>query len=189
MTWRCPEPAVLRKAAEGATSLAATLRALEMPDNRSTRTALRRWLTEAGVPVDHFLGQAHGRGRTDQARRGPESVLVLGDGGRRTRSHLLRRALQDIGRPERCAECGTGPTWHGRPMTLEVDHVNGDWADNHPENLRLLCPNCHAITPTWCRGRRSSNTVRGGRVIVPAATGKGYDGSPCGGGAMATQQT
>jgi hypothetical protein len=37
-------------------------------------------------------------------------------------------------------------------MTLEVDHVNGDRTDDRLENLRLLCPNCHAVTRTWCRG-------------------------------------
>ncbi|MGW4837691.1 HNH endonuclease [Streptomyces globisporus] len=72
--------------------------------------------------------------------------------GFRTKTSLLRRALREVGTPEQCDECGTGPVWHGSPITLEIDHVNGDWSDDRAENLRLLCPNCHAVTNTWCRG-------------------------------------
>ena len=42
--------------------------------------------------------------------------------------------------------------WRGKPITLELEHKNADRKDNTRENLELLCPNCHAQTPTWRRG-------------------------------------
>ena len=43
-------------------------------------------------------------------------------------------------------------SWNQRPIPLELDHVNGRRDDNRLENLRVLCPNCHAQTDTY-RGR------------------------------------
>jgi 5-methylcytosine-specific restriction endonuclease McrA len=40
-------------------------------------------------------------------------------------------------------------SWNGSPITLEVDHIDGNASNNLPENLRLLCPNCHSQTATW----------------------------------------
>jgi predicted HNH restriction endonuclease len=45
---------------------------------------------------------------------------------------------------------------------LEIDHINGDIVDNRSENLRFLCPNCHATTPTYCRKKLSVSSALDG---------------------------
>ncbi len=60
------------------------------------------------------------------------------------RNWLLKKAEY------KCEECGWGEKnpLSGR-VPLELDHIDGDHKNNRPENLRILCPNCHALTPTW----------------------------------------
>lgn len=58
-------------------------------------------------------------------------------------------------------------TSHLRPQEVEVDHIDGDPWNNLLDNLRLLCPNCHALTKTY-RGRNIGRT--NGRPRAPTET-------------------
>lgn len=55
-----------------------------------------------------------------------------------------------------CSECGINE-WNGNPITLQVDHVDGNKENNTFDNLRFLCPNCHSQTKTWGIGNISEN--------------------------------
>lgn len=48
-----------------------------------------------------------------------------------------------------CSICGLGDVWMEKPISLQLDHKNGDRFDNTLDNLRILCPNCHSQTETF----------------------------------------
>ena len=56
---------------------------------------------------------------------------------------------------EGCWECGI-TEWNGKPIVLELEHINGDSSDNSEKNLSLLCPNCHSQTDTF-KGKNKGN--------------------------------
>ena len=57
-------------------------------------------------------------------------------------------------RGHRCESCNL-TEWKDQPIPLELEHTDGDNQNHTRENLKLLCCNCHALTPTW-RGRNKN---------------------------------
>lgn len=59
-----------------------------------------------------------------------------------------------------CACCGI-TSWQGTNLTLEVNHKDGNAANNILDNLEFLCPNCHSQTDTYrAKNKNSARTYR-----------------------------
>ena len=75
--------------------------------------------------------------------------------GEVNQTSTLRRYLKET-KGYTCEECGIGDCYNNKPITLQVDHIDGNSDNNFPDNLRLLCPNCHSQTETWVARNKKS---------------------------------
>ena len=138
----------VRAAFAEARSMADLLRRVGLVPRGANYRGMRRRLTQLGLDPSTLQGKSWSKGIPLQ--RTPLSELLVR--GRRCQGPLLIERLLEAGIFERSCEGCELPGWLGEPIPLELDHINGDHDDNRIENIRLLCPNCHAQTDTY-RGR------------------------------------
>ncbi|MDZ5623407.1 HNH endonuclease signature motif containing protein [Nocardioides sp. HM23] len=152
-----------------ATSVAGVLRMLGLRPNGGAHAHISRTIKAFGIDTSHFQRY---NPVSVPPRLTPDQILVRREPGRqREKPHMLKRALIESGVPYQCVMCGNTGTWRGLPLTLEVDHIDGDFYNNEAANLRFLCPNCHRLTPNFAgRGKgRFSHEGRAGNREKPSA--------------------
>ena len=131
------------------------LRALGLGTTGGSSTdALKRRIQELECSTEHF--NSHKAGAIKNYRPLEEILIEKSD---YVSTVSLKKRLIDAKLLEyRCSKCGI-TEWQGEPLTLQLDHINGNHTDNRIENLRLLCPNCHSQTHTYA-GKSASKYKR-----------------------------
>ena len=139
---------ILENAVKTCTSIAQVLRKLEIKQSGGSHSYITDRLEKFGIDTSHFLGQAINRGKKSNRRKEPKEILIYKE-DRRIKSSQLTRAMLESGLPHICNECRGTTVYNGKKLTLQVDHVDGNWRNNVLENLRFLCPNCHSQTDNF----------------------------------------
>lgn len=136
---------------ENSFSIAEVARKLKLNIYGSTYATIKDTANELGLSPSHMTGQGHLKGKTHNwtPRRNSKDVFVISR--KENHSVLKNRLVKDFNWEWKCFECKR-KEWMGKRIPIELEHINGNNKDNRIENLKFLCPNCHALTPTW-RGR------------------------------------
>ena len=113
----------------------------------SLRDKIKKRICDLGLNTSHFK-YSYPKPLSEK--------LVLQENRTRNSSCFKKRLYKEGLLHEICSLCNQTNIHNGKKLVLQLDHINGNHNDNRIENLRILCPNCHSQTSTFCKNKKWS---------------------------------
>lgn len=150
--WSIPTEELTKVVAESPT-LSAVLRHYGFIAEGAHHGILKSRLNRDNIDYSHIpMGRGHNRGFPAKGvkRMSQEQLIaeVLVENSPKPRGFVVRY-LKRYKLIPYCCECGNEGVWRGKPLSLQLDHINGVSDDHRLENLRWICPNCHSQTSNY----------------------------------------
>ena len=141
----------VKKAVAENKSVAGVLRQLGLRPIGGNYKTIHSLIQSLHLDTSHFTGQGWNVGLGFNPRPALSDDDIFIENSDYRCSWRLRERYKKRTGIHHCEQCGLSE-WQGQAIPLEIHHVNGNNLDNRIENLKLLCPNCHALTNNY-RGR------------------------------------
>ena len=139
-------------------SKAECLRKLKLRPAGGNYKILDRQLREFNIDSSHFTGQGYRIGtKVPMVKNKPLSECLIENSSYQSCKLKLRLIKEGL-KKNQCEHC-LNTMWNGLTIPIELDHINGINTDNRLDNLQILCPNCHAQTPTY-RSKNKNKSAR-----------------------------
>ena len=140
INWTSPEHEKLfRDVVAESLTVAEVCRKIGLAPKGGNYKTVKHHIVRLGLSTTHHVGQAWNRDNYSK----PDS--------RKSKNTIRAALIREYG--HECWQCGF-QEWQGKPVPLEMDHIDGNNSNNDLNNLRILCCNCHAQTATFRNRKR-----------------------------------
>ena len=126
-------------------SLSDVLSKLQIPIQGNNSQTLKSKIEEYGIDISHFTYGA-------KKKKGENYIPVseyLFNGSSIHTAKLKTKLLKEGIKENKCECCGISE-WMGKPIVIQLHHIDGNNCNNELSNLQMLCPNCHSQTDNYC---------------------------------------
>lgn len=140
-------------------SITDVCRGLNIGTKGSNHKTIVRYIEFFSADISHFKSKEEQLKELHFTNKFSLQDILVQNSSYTNNFNLKKRLLSGGLLKNKCQSCNLEGFWNGKNLNMQLDHINGINNDNRIENLRMLCPNCHSQTDTFCGKQKGKNSI------------------------------